>query len=396
MKNMSALNAFSVPVKVFLLVFLLGFITSATRAAQVGLFMGSFDPPHFGILRMIEESCSRFSLDTIHVVPVPIPVDRSELAPLEHRLAMLRLLTKDMTKARIPTIEELQNLLARQPSNFFEAIREEIMNQRPPEDEIFQIVGEDALVKLVARNQLPAPGERRRIVVFPRHGVPLTRHPVLDEQIRDGRVMRIDADIPDLASRDLRSQMSERCEPSVDALPESIRAYIRREGLYGMPGTPLSGKILDGFAPVGYMAKPVLLYEAESAPTFTAFHPERLANSIARTEGELASPDFPTALALVLANHPLHVTLFQAGNGESLDWLQKQGWRVLHGYVPVESEYDDRPMLFFGRQGLDWHLFVTGVTDANRFDTLLDTFRGEFNRLEFPPERLTVMYLARP
>lgn len=396
MKIMPARKSLPVFVQRLFLVCLLVLFASSAQAAQVGLFMGSFDPPHFGILRMIEESCSRFSLDAIHVVPVPMPVDRAELAPLEHRLAMLRLLTRNVPQARIPTAEELRALLARQPANLFAAMRDEIMNSRAPEDEIFQIIGEDALVKLIARNQLPAVGERRRVIVFPRQGGAQTRHPVLDGQIRGGRVIRIDADIPDLASRDLRLQMQERCEPSVNALPESIRTYIRREGLYGMPGTPLSGRILEGFAPVGYLAKPVLLYDVESAPEFTAIHHGREAIPTAAGDGEFASPDFPPALALVLANHPLHVTLFQAVTGDSLDWLQQHGWRVLHGYVPVESETDDRPMLFFGRQGRDWHLFVTGVTDSKRFTLLLDTFRGEFDRLGFPPDRLTVMSVVRP
>ncbi len=345
---------------------------------------------------MIEESCSRFSLDAIYVVPIPMPIDRAELAPLEDRLAMLRLLTRNVPEARIPAVEQIRDLLARQPENLFKAMLDEIMKERAPEDEIFQIVGEDALARMIAQNQLPAPGERRRVIVFPRQGVAQTRHPVLDGQIRDGRVIRIDADIPDLASRDLRLQMQERCEPSVTALPDSIRAYIRREGLYGMPGTPLSGRILEGFAPVGYLAKPVLLYDVESAPDFTVIHPGRQAIPVASGDGEFASPDFPPALALVLANHPLHVTLFQAVTGDSLDWLQQHGWRVLHGYVPVLSETDDRPMLFFGRKGRDWHLFVTGVTDPNRFALLLDTFRGECDRLGFPSGRLTVMSAARP
>ena len=291
----------------FLLVFLFVSFAPLLQAAQVGLFMGSFDPPHFGILRMIEEARSRFSLDAIYVVPTPSPVDRLELAPLNHRLAMLRLLTKNVPEVRIPGEEELLAILARDPANLFAAMREEIMSKRAPEDEIFQIIGEDALSKLIARNQLPVPGERRRVVVFPRHGIPETRNPLLAEQIRDGRVIRIDADIPDLASRDLRSQMLERCEPSTDALPEAIRTYIKREGLFGMPTTPLSGRILEGFAPVGYFAKPVLLYEVKTAPDFLSASPEPL-TSTSHVEAANPASDFPPTLAPVLANHQMHVT----------------------------------------------------------------------------------------
>lgn len=383
-------------VSLLLLVFLAAWFVPAAQAAQVGLFMGSFDPPHFGILRMIEEARTRLSLDAVHVIPTPTPVDRAELAPLGHRLAMLRLLTKDVPEARIPTVEELETIQARNPKNLYAAMREKIMSKRAPEDEIFQIIGEDALAKLIAHDQLPAPGERRRVVVFPRHGVPETTSPALAEQIRDGRVIRIDADIPDLASRDLRRLMQERCDPSDDALPDSIRTYIKREGLYGMPGNPLSGKLLEGFAPVGYLAKPVLLYDVKTAPTFASTSPETLSAMTGLPAGATNAPsDFPPALSPVLANHPLHVSLLRATSKDALDWLQQKGWRVLHGYVPVESETDDRPMLFFGRQGLDWHLFVTGVTVPERFTHLVDEFRAEFGRLELPRNRLSVLTPVR-
>ncbi len=392
MKKAFAKRAFPIATACRLLVLLFVCLVAAVQAAQVGLFMGSFDPPHAGILRIIEKARSRFSLDAVYVVPAPESVDSKKLAPLNHRLAMMRLLTKDIPQAIVPAEEELLSILARNPENLFAAMRDEIMSSRSPDDEIVQIIGEDALATLIDQNQLPVPGERRLVAVFPRLGVPRIKNSRLAKQIRDGRVIRIDAKIPDLASRNLRNQMMERRDPSTDAIPEAISDYINREGLYGMPGSPLSGRILEGFQPVGYFPHPVLLYEVKTAPTFTSTRPGALTAS----PGLSASPseypsDFPPALFPVLANHPLHVTLFQATSRDSLDWLQKQGWRTLYGYIPVESENDDRPRLFFGRQGLDWHLFVTDVPSPERFVGLVDTFRAEFGRLELPDERLTVM-----
>jgi len=391
-KTVFAKRAFPIKTACRLLVLLFACLVPAVQAAQVGLFMGSFDPPHAGILRIIEEARTRLSLDAVYVVPVSEPGDSKKLAPLDHRLAMMRLLTKDVPEAIVPAEEKLLTILARNPENQFAAMRDEIMSRRSPEDEIVQIIGEDALAMLIEQKQLPVPGERRRVAVFPRLGVPRIKNSQLAKQIRDGRVIRIDARIPDLASRNLRNQMMERRDPSTDALPEAISDYINREGLYGMPGSPLSGRILEGFNPVGYFSHPVLLYEVKTAPTFTSTQPGGLKASpgISAVSSESTS-DFPPALFPVLANHPLHVTLFQATSRDSLDWLQRQGWRTLFGYIPVESEDDDRPRLFFGRQGLDWHLFVTDVPSPERFVSLVDTFRAEFGRLELPCKRLTVM-----
>jgi nicotinate-nucleotide adenylyltransferase len=63
---------------------------------RVGLFGGSFNPIHFGHLRSAEEDREALSLDLIYFIPAASPPHKTEgeLAPAEHRLAMVRLATK--------------------------------------------------------------------------------------------------------------------------------------------------------------------------------------------------------------------------------------------------------------------------------------------------------------
>jgi len=63
---------------------------------RVGLFGGSFNPIHFGHLRSAEEVRESLNLDLIYFVPAASPPHKieGELAPAEHRLAMVRLATK--------------------------------------------------------------------------------------------------------------------------------------------------------------------------------------------------------------------------------------------------------------------------------------------------------------
>jgi|GEM_PF-6219827 len=75
---------------VSLLVLLLATALPAFCAERIGLFLGTFDPPHQGIARMIEEATRRLDLTTIYVMPTPEPVDRPEVTPVQHRLAMLQ------------------------------------------------------------------------------------------------------------------------------------------------------------------------------------------------------------------------------------------------------------------------------------------------------------------
>ncbi|HUY19167.1 MAG TPA: nicotinate-nucleotide adenylyltransferase [Candidatus Binataceae bacterium] len=63
---------------------------------RVGLFGGSFNPIHFGHLRSAEEDREALALDLVYFVPAASPPHKTEgeLAPAEHRLAMVRLATK--------------------------------------------------------------------------------------------------------------------------------------------------------------------------------------------------------------------------------------------------------------------------------------------------------------
>src|SRR5215468_8846275 len=64
----------------------------ATR--RLGLFGGSFDPPHEGHLHVARAARGRFGLDRVVFVPAAEPPHKPgrELAPGADRMAMLRLL----------------------------------------------------------------------------------------------------------------------------------------------------------------------------------------------------------------------------------------------------------------------------------------------------------------
>ncbi len=63
---------------------------------RVGLFGGSFNPIHLGHLRAAEEVREALKLDLVYFIPAASPPHKqsSELAPAEHRLAMVRAATK--------------------------------------------------------------------------------------------------------------------------------------------------------------------------------------------------------------------------------------------------------------------------------------------------------------
>ena len=74
---------------------------------RLGVFGGSFDPIHFGHLRLAEEARGAFALDTVLFVPTwvsPFKTGRA-VTPPEHRLQMVRLATEDNAAFAVSAIE---------------------------------------------------------------------------------------------------------------------------------------------------------------------------------------------------------------------------------------------------------------------------------------------------
>jgi len=74
---------------------------------RVGLFGGSFNPIHFGHLRAAEEDREALGLDLVYFIPAASPPHKAsgDLAPAEHRLAMVRLATKGNRHFMVSDVE---------------------------------------------------------------------------------------------------------------------------------------------------------------------------------------------------------------------------------------------------------------------------------------------------
>ncbi|MFZ5949685.1 MAG: nicotinate-nicotinamide nucleotide adenylyltransferase [Candidatus Rifleibacteriota bacterium] len=328
------------------------------RGAKIGLFLGTFDPPHPGIAQMVAEAQNQLGLEMVYVLPTPSPVDRPEVAPVSHRLAMIRLMAQAIPGLVTLSEADLLLLSSRQPENVFAAMREDIMCRRSSEDEIYQIVGEDALPKLIAKKQLPEKNESRKLVVFPRHGILKLKHPAIDLLEKEGKLIRLATEIPDLASRELRKKLNSGQMPSHDELSKDIVNYILREGLYGVKRAELTRDEIDLLKIEGYSAKPVLLH---SPTTDTIFVPAHLESYLSASElsGDHDQTAFPISILDLLRRFQIQVTIFQAPTTDSLDWLETQGWKTFFAFVPDQNL--ELPMYFFARRGEEWHLFITGL-----------------------------------
>lgn len=108
--------------------------------AKIGIFGGSFDPPHLGHILALEEFQRKLSLDRVIVIPAGEPPHKqlaSGGASSEHRLQMTRLAVSHLPYAEVSDFE------LRREGKSYTALTVEALRQRYPQDQLFLLMGTD-------------------------------------------------------------------------------------------------------------------------------------------------------------------------------------------------------------------------------------------------------------
>lgn len=110
---------------------------------RIGLYGGSFNPPHLGHLNVVKQSAELLDLDYLVVMPAGIPYfkDQNDVEEKEHRHAMCKLAFDDCVDAMVSRIE-----LDRPGNSYTIDTVRKIRNN--VDDEIYLIVGTDAFSQL--------------------------------------------------------------------------------------------------------------------------------------------------------------------------------------------------------------------------------------------------------
>jgi nicotinate-nucleotide adenylyltransferase len=112
---------------------------------RVGLLGGSFNPIHLGHLRSAEEVREALGLDLVYFVPAASPPHKpdGDLAPAEHRLAMVRLATKGNRHFMVSDVE----VRRAGRSYTIDTVRYFLSTLRAPST-LFLLMGADAFAEL--------------------------------------------------------------------------------------------------------------------------------------------------------------------------------------------------------------------------------------------------------
>ncbi len=191
---------------------------------KVGVLGGTFDPPHTGHLILAELARGQLALDCVRFVPAGDPWRKSSRAvtPAAHRLEMTRLAIADNLAFEIDDRE-----VVREGPSYTAVTLQEMRRTLTPADELFFVLGEDALADLPYWREPATIAAAAWIVVAPREGVELPHALPFDR----GRLLQLEMPYIGISSTDLRARVSNGLGLRY-LVPPAVEAYIREHGLY--------------------------------------------------------------------------------------------------------------------------------------------------------------------
>jgi nicotinate-nucleotide adenylyltransferase len=214
----------------------------SSNQEALGLLGGTFDPIHFGHLRLAEECADSLRLNEVRLIPAAKPWQRSGLiSAIEHRLEMVRLAVENNPRLSVDAREAERN----GPTytvDTLAGLRAEL-GDRP----LVMIVGSDQFLNLPTWYRWQRLFELAHIAVARRANEPFDLHElpaalaamVANRLTNDrsalaepaGRVFSIEMTPLKISSSQIRTLIRTRQSPRY-LLPAVVCDYIAQHGLY--------------------------------------------------------------------------------------------------------------------------------------------------------------------
>jgi len=190
---------------------------------DIGLFGGSFNPPHVAHLIVAEVARDQFGFDEVWWIPNATPPHKpqDELAEVDHRLEMTRRAVEDNPAFRVCDIEVERSGV----SYTVETVR--VLQEKRPDTDFALLIGSDSLDHFAEWHKPDEIAERVPLVVYKRPGV----IDAVPQSRFANHVRFVSAPVMEVSGTEIRSRCS--ADRSIRYLvPESVRAYIDEHELY--------------------------------------------------------------------------------------------------------------------------------------------------------------------
>jgi nicotinate-nucleotide adenylyltransferase len=192
---------------------------------RIGLFGGTFDPPHSAHVALAALALRELALDELRWIPAGQPWQKERrITPAVHREAMVRLAMQGEPRFVLECCE-----LGREgPSFTLDTVRE--LQAARPGAEWFLIIGQDQYANLHTWRDWRELLARVTLAVANRPGVHLEPHP----DVKSAAQRVVPLPMLDIASTDIRARIA--AGQDITALvPAGVARYIEAHQLYRAP-----------------------------------------------------------------------------------------------------------------------------------------------------------------
>ncbi|MFB6274278.1 MAG: nicotinate (nicotinamide) nucleotide adenylyltransferase [Salinibacter sp.] len=190
---------------------------------DIGLFGGSFNPPHIAHLVVAEVVRDQFDLSEVWWIPNATPPHKpdDELVAVEHRLAMTRRVVETNPHFRVCDLEVQREGV----SYTVDTLR--VLQERRPDASFALLIGSDSLDHFAEWHCPDEIIERVPLIVYKRPG---TIEAVAEPRFAN-RVRYVAAPVMEVSGTEIRARR--RAGRSIRYLvPEAVRTYIETHDLY--------------------------------------------------------------------------------------------------------------------------------------------------------------------
>lgn len=196
-------------------------VTGSATGRRVGVFGGTFDPPHIGHLIAAMDARQALDLDVVLLVVANAPwqkLGERPISPAADRLAMVQAAVGDQAGLEACDIEIRRGGLSYTADTLADLAAEE------PDAELFVILGNDAAAGFATWERHEEVAANAHLVVVDRPGTPTP----IDDGFHWTRI-----DIPELeiSSTELRQRVAD--DRSIEYLtPPAVVTYVTERDLY--------------------------------------------------------------------------------------------------------------------------------------------------------------------
>ena len=199
---------------------------------RIGIYGGTFNPPHLGHIHAARCAISTLGLDKLLMIPDRIAPHKQLPANSpspEQRLHMLRLATKDIEKAEVSDIE-----LKRQGVSYtYETIAQ--VRQMYPDAELYLLMGTDMFLTLQNWKN-PELIWKDAIIAGLCRGEKGEKEALSQQkqflESQGAKTVLVENQVLTISSTDLRRMLVFQC--AAPFLPAGVEDYVRSNGLYGV------------------------------------------------------------------------------------------------------------------------------------------------------------------